>query len=176
MKKGLNMLKNAPPGAKVQVVTITQAGPTQGGQLPPARLRRALPVASGVTSTLPAVRHGTTPLEQLNPPGDAPAGSTTPLDSSEGEQSSPDSQHPQTAVAAAVTLPPPALGRRYTPLAHETRTHVDTATMCWHLGFAQQTARLWACKQTYPDGLQPIRINGRLKWPVAGIRKILGVA
>ncbi len=47
--------------------------------------------------------------------------------------------------------------------------------MCWHLGFAQQTARLWACKETYPEGLKPIRVNGRLKWPVAAIRKTLGV-
>jgi len=50
-----------------------------------------------------------------------------------------------------------------------------TETMCWHLGFAQQTARLWACKETYPEGLRPIRVNGRLKWPVAGIRKTLGL-
>ena len=48
--------------------------------------------------------------------------------------------------------------------------------MCWHLGFAPQTARLWACKETYPEGLRPVRINGRLKWPVAGIRKTLGLA
>ena len=64
----------------------------------------------------------------------------------------------------------------FTPLDRETRTHVDTATMCWHLGFAVQTARLWACRETYPAGLKPIRVNGRLKWPVAGIRKTLGVA
>lgn len=63
----------------------------------------------------------------------------------------------------------------FTPLDRECRTHVDTATMCWHLGFAQQTARLWACKETYPEGLRPIRVNGRLKWPVDGIRKVLGV-
>lgn len=63
----------------------------------------------------------------------------------------------------------------FTPLDRETRTHVDTVTMCWHLGFAQQTARLWACKQTYPEGLKPVRVNGRLKWPVAAIRKTLGV-
>ena len=65
---------------------------------------------------------------------------------------------------------------QFTPLDRETRTHVDTATMCWHLGFAEQTARLWACKETFPDGLKPIRVNGRLKWPVAAIRKTLGVA
>jgi len=64
---------------------------------------------------------------------------------------------------------------QFTPLDRESRTHVDTETMCWHLGFAQQTARLWACKETYPEGLKPIRVNGRLKWPVAAIRKTLGV-
>ncbi len=64
----------------------------------------------------------------------------------------------------------------FTSLDRESRTHVDTETMCWHLGFAQQTARLWACKETYPEGLKPVRVSGRLKWPVAGIRKILGVA
>lgn len=63
----------------------------------------------------------------------------------------------------------------FMPLDRETRTHVDTGTMCWHLGFAPQTARLWACKETFPEGLKPIRISGRLKWPVAGIRKTLGV-
>ena len=70
----------------------------------------------------------------------------------------------------------PATPPQFTPLNRETRTHVDTETMCWHLGFAQQTARLWACKETYPEGMRPIRVNGRLKWPVAGIRKTLGVA
>lgn len=70
----------------------------------------------------------------------------------------------------------PATPAQFTPLDRETRTHVDTATMCWHLGFAEQTARLWACKETFPDGLKPVRVNGRLKWPVAAIRKTLGVA
>jgi len=83
-------------------------------------------------------------------------------------------QHQQDKSLAA--QPPPAVAPQFTPLHRETRTHVDTETMCWHLGFAQQTARLWACKETYPEGLRPIRVNGRLKWPVAGIRKTLGVA
>jgi hypothetical protein len=86
----------------------------------------------------------------------------------------PSLQHQQEqSLAAALPLAAPP---QFTPLAVEARTHVDTETMCWHLGFAQQTARLWACKETYPEGLRPIRVNGRLKWPVAGIRKTLGVA
>jgi hypothetical protein len=83
-------------------------------------------------------------------------------------------QHQQDQPLAAQR--PPFAPQQFTPLDRETRTHVDTETMCWHLGFAQQTARLWACKETYPEGLRPIRVNGRLKWPVAGIRKTLGVA
>lgn len=86
----------------------------------------------------------------------------------------PSLQHQQDKPLAAHQ--PPAAHPRFTPLELETRTHVDTETMCWHLGFAPQTARLWACKETFPEGLRPIRINGRLKWPVTGIRKTLGVA
>lgn len=88
------------------------------------------------------------------------------------ETSPPQQQHGQARDAE----PRPAKQAKFTPLDRETRTHVDTATMCWHLGFAQQTARLWACKETYPEGLRPIRVNGRLKWPVAGIRRTLGLA
>jgi hypothetical protein len=82
-------------------------------------------------------------------------------------------QHKQGKAQAEPRVPATAV--IFTPLDRETRTHVDTGTMCWHLGFAHQTARLWACKETYPAGLRPIRVNGRLKWPVAGIRKTLGV-
>jgi hypothetical protein len=39
-----------------------------------------------------------------------------------------------------------------------------------------QTLRGWACLETFPDGLRPIRVNGRLAWPVAGIRRALGAA
>ena len=39
-----------------------------------------------------------------------------------------------------------------------------------------QTLRGWACAETFPAGLRPVRINGRLCWPVAGIRAALGVA
>jgi len=65
----------------------------------------------------------------------------------------------------------------FIPLNQETRTHVSTAVMCRHLGRAEQTARGWASAETFPDGLRPLRINGRLAWPVAGIRRLLlGVA
>ena len=64
----------------------------------------------------------------------------------------------------------------FVPLHQETRTHVITAVMCWHLNRKAQTGRGWASSETFPDGLRPLRVNGRLAWPVAGIRKVLGVS
>jgi hypothetical protein len=57
----------------------------------------------------------------------------------------------------------------FVPLHLETRTHVSTAVMCRHLNRKPQTARVWACYEKYPTGLRPIRIMGRLSWPVASI-------
>lgn len=62
----------------------------------------------------------------------------------------------------------------FLPLHLETRTHVSTKVMCRHLNRKEQTARGWASAESFPDGLRPIRVLGRLQWPVAGIRKVLG--
>ena len=62
-----------------------------------------------------------------------------------------------------------------TPLAQETRAALPTSEAAAHLSRAQQTLRTWAMR----DGsgpLRPLRINGRLAWPVADIRRLLGVA
>jgi hypothetical protein len=64
----------------------------------------------------------------------------------------------------------------FLPLHLETRTHVSTAVLCRHINRQEQTARGWACAGTFPPELAPKRINGRLAWPVAGIRAVLGVA
>ena len=37
-----------------------------------------------------------------------------------------------------------------------------------------QTLRKWACLECGP--IRPLRINGRLAWPVAQLRKVLGVS
>ena len=63
----------------------------------------------------------------------------------------------------------------FIPLHLENRTHVSTAVMCRHIGRKEHTARGWASAETFPDGLRPLRVNGRLAWPVAGIRRVLGV-
>ena len=83
--------------------------------------------------------------------------------------------HPSAATlanweATASSAPPD-----FVPLDLETRTHVSTAVMCRHLNRKEQTGRGWASAETYPEGLRPLRVMGRLAWPVAGIRKVLGV-
>ena len=62
----------------------------------------------------------------------------------------------------------------FVPLELETRSHVPTNVMCRHLNRKPQTARLWAANESGP--LHPLRINGRLAWPVSEIRRVLGVA
>lgn len=59
-------------------------------------------------------------------------------------------------------------------LAHETRAALPTLEAAFHLNRAQQTLRLWACLENGP--LRPLRINGRLAWPVSELRRVLGVA
>lgn len=76
-------------------------------------------------------------------------------------------------MAAQFTLAP-GWPSDYLPLHLETRSHVSTKVMCVHLSRAEQTARIWACKENGP--LRPVRVNGRLMWSVAGIRLALGEA
>ena len=64
--------------------------------------------------------------------------------------------------------------QQFTPLELETRPTVDTAAAAHYLHLAQQTMRIYACKENGP--LRPRRINGRLHWVTADIRRLLGVA
>ena len=59
------------------------------------------------------------------------------------------------------------------PLASETRAAITTAEAAAHLNRAQQTLRIWACREYGP--IRPLRINGRLAWPVSEIKRVLGV-
>lgn len=61
-----------------------------------------------------------------------------------------------------------------TPLAQETRAAIPTAEAAAHLSRAKQTLLLWACKESGP--IRPVRVNGRLSWPVSELRRVLGVA
>jgi hypothetical protein len=60
------------------------------------------------------------------------------------------------------------------PLALETRATLPTSEAAYQLNRAEQTLRLWAARDN--GAVRPIRVNGRLAWPVASIKAALGVA
>jgi hypothetical protein len=62
-------------------------------------------------------------------------------------------------------------GQRFTPLALETRSAIPTDAAAHHLNRKPQTLRSWACLEN--GAIRPIRINGRLAWPVADIKAVL---
>jgi hypothetical protein len=55
----------------------------------------------------------------------------------------------------------------------ETRAAVPTDCAAFHLGRRPQTLRLWASAESGP--IRPLRIHGRLAWPVAELRRVLRV-
>lgn len=57
------------------------------------------------------------------------------------------------------------------PLDHETRSTLTTREAAYHLNRQMQTLHLWACKESGP--IRPVRVNGRLAWRVADIRRVL---
>ena len=60
------------------------------------------------------------------------------------------------------------------PFETEARAALPTPVAAAHLNRAQQTLRLWACREDGP--LRPLRIHGRLAWPVSEIKRVLGLA
>ncbi len=64
--------------------------------------------------------------------------------------------------------------QQFIPLELETRPTVDTAAAAHYLHKAQQTLRIWACKENGP--LRPIRVGAHLHWKSEDIRKLLGIA
>lgn len=60
----------------------------------------------------------------------------------------------------------------FPPLEKITRPTVTTEEAAYYLSRRPQTLRGWACHQNGP--VRPLRINGRLAWPVCDLRKLLG--
>ena len=63
---------------------------------------------------------------------------------------------------------------KFIALEQVNRSHVATEEAAFYLARKPQTLRTWACKEDGP--LRPIRVNGRLAWPVSEIRRVLGLA
>jgi hypothetical protein len=59
----------------------------------------------------------------------------------------------------------------YPSLDVETRSVIPTDNAAYHLNRKSQTLRTWACFDNGP--IRPVRINGRLAWPVSDIKTIL---
>ena len=80
----------------------------------------------------------------------------------------------ESATLHSIEASQQATAPTFTPLAFETRPAVDTAAAAHYLCRRPQTLRAWACLENGP--LRPIRICGRLSWPTAEIRRLLGVS
>lgn len=65
------------------------------------------------------------------------------------------------------------MAQRIPPIQDETRHALTTREAAHHLNRQQQTLRCWAMRENGP--IQPLRINGRLAWPTADIRRLLGI-
>jgi hypothetical protein len=59
----------------------------------------------------------------------------------------------------------------FPPLEAVTRPMVNTAAAAYYFNRRAQTLRAWACLENGP--IRPIRINGRLAWSVADIKRLL---
>jgi hypothetical protein len=66
--------------------------------------------------------------------------------------------------------------QQFPPLELENRPRVPTEQAAHYLNRRPQTLRGWASAETFPDGLRPLRLMGRLAWPMDGIRRALGVS
>jgi len=65
-----------------------------------------------------------------------------------------------------------ATAQTFPPIDQETRSHVGTDQAAFYCMRKPQTMRMWAALE--PKGaIKPIRVNGRLAWPVAAIRALL---
>lgn len=64
---------------------------------------------------------------------------------------------------------------QFPPLELVNRPTVPTEQAAHYLLRRPLTLRGCACAETFPNGLRPVRIDGRLGWPVAEIRAVLGM-
>lgn len=67
----------------------------------------------------------------------------------------------------------PAPSPRYPSLSEETRATLPTPEAAYHLNRKPQTLRRWVWAGSAP--ITPIRVHGRLAWPVDQIKRLMGV-
>ena len=64
--------------------------------------------------------------------------------------------------------------QQFPPLELVTKPLLVTKELCHYANIAEQTAWVWACKESGP--VRPVRIGRRLGWPTAAVKKLCGVA
>lgn len=62
----------------------------------------------------------------------------------------------------------------FPPLETVTKPNLTTKEFCFYTNLAEQTAWLYACKESGP--VRPIRIGRRLNWPTQAVKQLCGVA
>lgn len=77
----------------------------------------------------------------------------------------------ETPPNAAETSAAGMRAQPYPLLDQEFRMFVNTACAAYHLNRKVQTMRAWASLENGP--LRPVRVNGRLAWSVADIKRLL---
>ena len=80
----------------------------------------------------------------------------------------------QPAIKYSASTRRAANDQQFPPLELVNRPTVPTPQAAHYLNRRPQTLRGWACLENGP--LRPTRINGRLAWPVADLKRVLGVA
>jgi len=76
----------------------------------------------------------------------------------------------------AVQAPKQSKPQSYPPLATVTKPNLTTAELAYYSNLTEQCWRVKACYDTAPEGLRPLRVCGRLAWPTAGAKILLGVS
>ena len=62
---------------------------------------------------------------------------------------------------------------QFPPLEQVTKPNLTTKEFCFYTNLAEQTAWLYACKESGP--VRPIRIGRRLNWPTKAVKTLCGV-
>lgn len=82
----------------------------------------------------------------------------------------------QTASISIQAMREATAPQQFPPLEQVTKPNLTTAELAFYSNMAAQTWRVKACYDTAPEGLRPLRVCGKLAWPTAGAKRLLGVA
>lgn len=64
--------------------------------------------------------------------------------------------------------------QQFPPLEQVSKPNLTTKEFCFYTNLAEQTAWVYACKESGP--VRPIRIGRRLNWPTKAVKELCGVA